>query len=313
MKNKILKLLNRLPLFHKYYSGLATVFMLHRVHPFENERLFPNENMKVTPEFLENFIVKSKAQGYRFISLDRLYEMLIKGQKIEKQIVLTLDDGYKDNYTIAYPIFKKYNVPFAVYITTSFPEKKAILWWYELEDLIVKNEYLALSNGMKFICDSKEKKERVFLEIREIIISLSPDRFLTELNKLFFQYNIDWYKKCNDLCLTWDQIIELSSDDLCTIANHTVSHPALNKLTDERMSEEIIAANELIELKLNKQIKHFSYPFGSINECNKREFDFIKNQGFKTATTTRHGNIHKRHGDHLECMPRIMLTEGFSF
>ena len=125
-------------------------------YPFEDNKLLPNENMKVSPLFLEKFIIELKSKGYEFISLDRLYEILKNGEKVEKQIVFTLDDGYEDNYKIAYPIFKKYNVPFAVYITTSFPEKKAILWWYILEDLIIENSEIILFDGLKYICKTEE-------------------------------------------------------------------------------------------------------------------------------------------------------------
>jgi len=107
--------------------------------------------MKVSPEFLEEFILKLKAKGYEFISIDRLYEILQNKEKVKKQIVFTLDDGYKDNYKIAYPIFKKYNIPFVNYLTTSFPERNAYLWWYVLEDILIENDEIILGNEQKFI------------------------------------------------------------------------------------------------------------------------------------------------------------------
>ena len=67
--------------------------------------------------------------------------------KIDKCIVFTLDDGYLDNYTNALPIFIKYNVPFTIYITTSFPDHKFTMWWYALEDIILN------SNCFLFIID----------------------------------------------------------------------------------------------------------------------------------------------------------------
>lgn len=42
-------------------------------------------------------------------------------------MVFTMDDGYKDNYTNALPIFKKYNVPYTIFVTTNFPDRQAIL------------------------------------------------------------------------------------------------------------------------------------------------------------------------------------------
>ena len=113
-----------------YFSGFATIFMLHRVSPLGEGGIQPNENMKVTPEFLEKFIIDMRADGYSFISINRLHEIILNREIVFKQIVITLDDGYKDNFNIAYPIFKKYDVPFTVYITSSFPNGSAYLWWY---------------------------------------------------------------------------------------------------------------------------------------------------------------------------------------
>ena len=134
-----------------YFSGMAVIFILHRVAPFEAGKLPPNENMKISPKYLAQFINQLIKQGYSFISLDRLYEILIKGERVSKQVVFSLDDGYKDNFEIAYPIFKKFNIPFTIYVTTSFPEKKALLWWYLLEDLILANDEISFKQNDKYI------------------------------------------------------------------------------------------------------------------------------------------------------------------
>lgn len=286
--------------------------MLHRVNNFEKNRLYSNENMKVSPEFLEELILDLKSQNYEFISLEEVYEVLNSGKHVKKKIVMTLDDGYKDNYTIAYPIFKKYNIPFTVYITTSFPEKNALLWWYILEDLILQEDVIELSDRQIFECKTKEQKEETFLKIRDIILTFEKKTFLESLKKLLIKYSINWYLKNDELCMNWDEIIELSKDDLCTIAGHTKNHFSFNQLSENEIIDEITDANKMIENKIGKKIEHFAYPFGSKHEVNKREFDIVKKFGFKTMTTTRNGNIYKEHKKFLECLPRLMLKENFN-
>ena len=88
------------------------------------------------------FILYFKKLDYEIISLDQLYERLLHNS-IEKPFVcFTFDDGYVDNYEIAYPVLKKHNIPFAIYVTTSFPDNTAILWWYILEDLVLKSKVI---------------------------------------------------------------------------------------------------------------------------------------------------------------------------
>lgn len=304
-------LINSLPFVRSYFEGMMTIFMLHRVYPFEPNKLSPNESMKVSPEFLERFIIELKAQGYEFISLDRVHDILQNGEKVKKQIVFTLDDGYKDNYEIAYPIFKKHNVPFAIYITTSFPQNQAILWWYAIEDLIIAHDEIVLDDGRRFECTTKKQKEEVFFHIRELILKFKNESFLDSLNQLFSYYKIDWFAKNKELCMSWEQIIEISKDPLCSIAGHTKNHIALNQLPIDDAKMEILEGNRLLEEKIGKKIEHFAYPFGSRVEVGRREFDLVKSLGFKTATTTRRGTIYPEHKNHLECLPRVMLTEGF--
>ncbi len=41
-------------------------------------------------------------------------------KSIKKKVILTFDDGYKDNYTILLPIIQKYNIPVTIFISTGF-------------------------------------------------------------------------------------------------------------------------------------------------------------------------------------------------
>ena len=293
-------------------SGVCTVFMLHRVNELEKNKLSLNENLKISPHFLDSFIINLKNKGFNFISLDELFSILKSGKSARKKVVFTLDDGYKDNYISAYPIFKKHNVPFTIYVSTSFPDQKAILWWYILEDLIIKENSISLMNAQKFECITKSQKEMTFLKIRDIILKLGKENFIDNLSQLFNNYCIDWYSKSKEMAMSWDEVIELSNYELCTIASHTDNHLSLNKLSTSEELNEIVTANKKLELKTGKKIEHFAYPFGSQNEASNREYEIVKTLGFKTATTTIRGNIFKYHKNQMESLPRIMLTENFS-
>lgn len=296
-----------------FYSGVATIIMLHRVFPHEADKLSPNEGLKVSPEFLEKFIVDAVHSGYRFISLDELHHILSKGKKISKSIVMTLDDGYADNYTYAYPIFKKYNIPFAIYLTTSFPDRSAVLWWYQLEDFLVENDYISLTNGMHFQCGTKKQRVEAFMALRKVIIYLPEENFLSSLNELFENFRCDWQQKVFDLAISWEQLIKICADPLVTIGAHTKNHFALAGLSHNALIDEVVDSKLIIESRLPIHVKHFCYPFGSRAEAGDREFNVIKELGFDTAVTTRFGNIFPEHSDYLTSLPRVMLTERFSW
>lgn len=311
IKKSVANQLAKIPVVNQYYAGIGTIFMLHRVADISPERLPANENMKVSPAFLTYFIETLLNHGYEIISLDRLHEILINQEDAKKKVVFTLDDGYVDNLTNALPIFERFNTPFTVYISTSFPDHTAILWWYALEDLVLHNQTIELADGSQYICSNIEEKQQVFLAIRQKILKLNQENLADELKKLFAAYQIPWQSYVKQLSLSWEQIATMVKHPLVTIGGHTINHYALNQLSSNVVIDEITLANQKLQQAIHKKIEHFAYPFGSRYEVGKREIDLVASMDLKTATTTRTGNIYLAHKNALSCLPRMMLTESF--
>jgi len=295
------------------YKGLGSIITLHRVFPAEAKKLQPNENLKVSPFFLEKFIVDALHKGYVFISLDQMYDVLSGNGAVSKFIVLTLDDGYADNFIYGFPIFKKFNIPFAIYISTSFPDNRASLWWYVLEDVVISHDSIELTDGYCFECKTPKQKIETFMALRNQIIEIPEDMLIHGVNDMFgFQYlNPD--VSFNNLTISWDQLKEISLSPLATIGAHTVNHYALSKLTEKRAIEEILGSKSVLEKVLGRSVDHFCYPFGTEREAGDREFKLVRNLGFKTAVTTRFGNVFPGHANSLWSLPRVMLTNNFSW
>lgn len=80
------------------------------------------------------------AHKYSVISLSELLKGLKGGQLPPKPVVITIDDGFKSNYTLAYPVLKKYNFPAALFIYTNFIEKNnGSLTWEEIREMTKNN------------------------------------------------------------------------------------------------------------------------------------------------------------------------------
>lgn len=311
IKQVIVKQLVQLKPVQAYYGGVATIFMLHRVGEANPDKLPANENMKVSAGFLDGFIQTLLDKDYDIISLDELYTILVEQRKVKNKIVFTFDDGYEDNLTAALPIFEKYNVPFTIYLTTSFPDRSAILWWYALEDILLNNNSIILNDGIIYCCKTIEKKQKVFLDVREKILKLEQGNFFSQLKNLFQKYEIDWLSYTHNLTLSWKQVVILSQHPLVTIAGHTLNHYTFNQLSASEIAYEVKEANRRIQTIINKPVEHFAYPFGSTNEVGINEYKAVKCLGLKTVTTTRRGNVSLKHLQHLEALPRVMLTNNF--
>jgi peptidoglycan/xylan/chitin deacetylase (PgdA/CDA1 family) len=222
---------------------------------------------------------------------------------------MTFDDGYLDNYEYALPIFDELHIPFTVYITNSFPDETAFLWWYILEDILQKNEHISLSDGKQFICETKKEKEDVFLSLRQLVLALNQESLMDEFVNLFRNYEIDYQSYNDSLCLSWEIIQEMANSTYCTIAAHTINHKTLNRLTDTELEYEVLSGKKILEEKIKKQVKHFSYPFGTSNEIGSREAEFIKTCGFDTVCYAGGGGINKKNITKPLELPRVFLGE----
>jgi len=296
------------------YSGLGSILLFHRVCAKPGvERISGCNGLEITPEDLERIIIFFSEKSYTFISLDKLAEHLQKKQSSGKFIVFTFDDGYADNFTYAYPVFKKYNIPFTIYVTTGFPDRKAVLWWYLLEELVRGRECINFESENKkfeFICSSQKEKEDAFWNIRNIITGSSGNNYASNINKIFLPYFADIHKKTEELTLNWDQICQLNKDPLVTIGAHSVNHMNLSKISRSILKSEMMDSKKKIESHINCEVRHFSYPYGHRGEAEKREFKMAKQCGFLTSTTTRSANIFSAHKDHMECLPRVDMSPG---
>jgi peptidoglycan/xylan/chitin deacetylase (PgdA/CDA1 family) len=298
-------------IFRAFRDSIGLILMFHRVMPGKEKSVF-NSILEVTPEYLEYCINYFKKRDYAFISLDAIHHILNNRDCLSKKFVaFTFDDGYADIFHYAYPLLKKYNIPFAVYIPTSFPDGKAIPWWYLIEEVILVHDQLTFETADKVFhlkCQSIVEKRRALNQLEDIFID---NRATDHLLGQFLNQNKDaFYKTLGKLLLTWEQIKYLSRDRNITIASHASSHRALNKLSTAEVRAEILESRGILETQIGREVTHFAYPFGGRDTAARREFDIIKELNFKTATTTRCGHIFYEHGKHMECLPRVMAIEG---
>ena len=112
----------------KLYGEYIPVLMYHH---FSKEEPAYGDGMVVSVEELEEHLQFFQAEGYRCITLEQLnvllrgaeYNHALQGKGLgleEKYLCITMDDGYYSNYELAYPLFKKYEMPAAVFAVTDF-------------------------------------------------------------------------------------------------------------------------------------------------------------------------------------------------
>jgi peptidoglycan/xylan/chitin deacetylase (PgdA/CDA1 family) len=290
-------------------GALGVVYMMHHISEKDPNRIPTNEDLKVSPSFLEKIILKYKREGFDFISLDQLYSIMMSVKRPDKPfVVFTIDDGYLDNYTNALPIFEKYHVPFAIFVATDFVDKKAILWWDSLENLILTHDEIIINTKERFSCRTFQERWDTFRILRERILCLDQNHLREELISMFSDYEIDWFAPVREKGMSWDQVRELSRHPLCTIGGHTISHPALNKLSLEDAKREIKDGIIKIMEQIQKDVSNFAYPYGTPHEIGDREFQIVNDLGIKMAFMAHQGCV-TVNSKAFNRIPRVYLNE----
>jgi peptidoglycan/xylan/chitin deacetylase (PgdA/CDA1 family) len=298
-------------LLRPHVGGVGVILTLHHVRPPRLDRFQPNRLLEVTPSFLENVVRWLRRSHVDLVSLDEMHRRLTAADIARRFVCLTIDDGYRDTLQWAYPIFKRHQVPFTVYIPTSFPDRLGELWWLTLEAVVARNERIQLLIDGKergFDCATLTEKRHLFDELYRWVRSLKTEEELRRVVRdLAARYHIDMAATCDQLCMTWNELSTLAADPLVTIGAHTVNHVMLAKMSEQSARAEMEMGRAVIEAALGVRPVHLSYPIGESTSAGPREFNIAAELGFKTGMTARPGLIFAEHRNHLLALPRISL------
>jgi len=291
------------------YSGLASILMYHRI---VNRRCCttgfdPNLGLSVHIDDFEAQLAYIAAH-HRCLSLPDAVAALSDGTLAPGAVVITFDDGYRDNLELAVPLLEKYGLPATIYVATGVISGNAAIWWYEQEFIVRQLSGLAFRwRGLTYDWPLETRLQKDIAceglnllfkgltlaeqrELMEIIRSQSPEPFS--------------YKQ---LVLSWDELRALDANPLITIGAHTVNHPNLKLCSDEEARGELLSSRLELERELGHEVLHAAYPFGSVEQAGPREFAIAKALGFASACTTALGHVQPEHRDHVTALPRICI------
>ncbi len=291
-----------------FYAGKGLIITLHRVRPqSEMSVLKQNKMWEITPEHLERTILFFKNREYRFIASSDVVKYL-SGNEKQKFVCFTIDDGYMDNIQYAYPVFRKYNIPFTIYLSTAFVTNIIYPWEFCLEQFILSHKSILFKYDNKeysYSCDSETKKTTVYDEVYRILKKNNNAKSREEvLNCVFGNYwHSDDYRRIKMIDTT--TVKAYANDDLLCFQNHTHNHYVLSQLTFEEQLFEITEANRIIETLTGRKPQEVAFPFGGPNDLNTDTFKAVKKAGINCSFIAYPGNVFPGINNYL--IPRFSL------
>lgn len=226
-------------------------------------------------------------RNYNFISLEEAI-----GYKRSKKIpanciVLTFDDGYRDNFTNAFPILKQYRIPATIFLTADYIGTQKVLWHDAITYAIARTQQkrLTLSELGAFDLSSRVKKIESLLAIKYRIKFFPHQQKENLLQRIYevLGFNLACLKDLN-LMLSWEEVREMQDSGLISFQSHSASHAILTKIPAGQAEQEILKSRAIIEEKTKRAVNTLSYPNGWYNEELKA---IVKKLGFIAACSCR--------------------------
>lgn len=275
-------------MFNNILGRKVTVLLFHRISDGNISSIKNSLPYLFTSrESFEKQIMILK-KYYNITTFKQLWEHTKEKRKIKNNtLVVTFDDGYRDNYTNGYNILKKNNVPAVIFIC---PEKidcdkMKIFWWDYFYSYFSHKK-----DNVKPIDFYSKLNRWETKEINSIIEKIDMEETM-EKDTRYYNKLLDW-----EIIAKMKGLIEFGS--------HTNNHINLVAADWELRKSEIKESKKLIEKKIKQEVVSFSYPAGIYNEEVKKE---VAEEGYRYALTTQKGiNSLKNPFE----MKRITLWEG---
>lgn len=223
-------------------------FLIRQIVQKKTVAVLTFHNIKYkTAELLFDFIKKN----YHPISLSQYIDILYKDNTTglpQRGIIVTLDDGYKENYNIL-PLAEEYHIIPTIFLCSSVVDTNQKLWFNVVGNKKEKRKLKRISD--------EERMKFFFSYPKDMIDNVPVRTFLnrTELDEMkdFFEFQ-----------------------------SHTVTHPILPKCPDKKSEEEISLSKKMLEEKFGLSISALAFPNGSFTS---REIGYLRKAGYKCGLT----------------------------
>lgn len=243
---------------------------------------------------------------YRLVPLAQLAKGIIGQEQTPPRLAaITIDDGYRDAYEIAYPLLRRFGAPATLFLPSDFIDRRAWIWPDKVRFLTGQavSQRGAFRAGLGFsgreilfelngATSRREVAERINSALKQL-----PEEVKEEaIERLAGDLGVELPKIPPDEFgpITWAEAREMQANGV-EIGSHTMTHPILTRVGDERLRLELRDSKSQLEEALRRRIEQFCYPNGDFDERVQRE---VARAEYRIAVTCVSG-LNKRGDDPL--------------
>lgn len=237
--------------------------------------------------------MKFLSKHYNVMTLSQLISRLKSKSLPGNSVAITFDDAYKDIYTNAFPILKKYGLPATVFVCADYIGPTENLYWWDYLAYIVKNtkkkKFTIKLNGVNrtFDLSNYQARLKVNKELNSFIkrnLDNAQRKIILDNVKKSLAINIP-LSVTKDLFLNIKDIKDLLNNGF-EFGSHTITHPTLTSSTHDELEREIVDSKKVLEEKISSPVSTFAYPSGVYNDKCK---EYAKKANYECACSYDYG------------------------
>lgn len=280
MIDSILRMLLHISCCRIFGKKRLSVLIYHRV--LDKKDVF-RRDMPTIEEFNEQMLWVSRF--FNICSLSEAVDRLKKNTLPKRALVITFDDGYKDNITNALPILKKHNLSATFFITTDYMEKNP--WWDVLIESIRHTKKTSIRHrGSSYDLSNTDARvefaDKMSEELKKLLEVQSKESLLELLDTLGMVKVEKLMMNTNDLNLLIDEAMEIGS--------HGVNHHILSRIPDDLVRAEVEKSKDFLCGLTNVAISSFAYPNGKYPvDLYDKHVRMVEDAGYECALVSNTG------------------------
>jgi len=285
---EVLNLLGVISLLEAARKDGVRILVYHRVSPFRID-----DGMTIS-QMVFDAQLRHLRKNHSVVSLDEAAAILRGERPIRSGLIaLTLDDGYRDNYTRAWPILARYSMPATIFVTVGPLDGEVSLWTEEIRGALWASsgqalDLQAMGWGAWPLRTDTERLACLYA-VKHRLKALPDAERQRTLREIIQRLGSRGKTAVQEQMLTWDMVREMSKRGI-TIGAHTVSHKILTQIAPQEVDWEIRESKHRIEQRLGEPVRHFAYPNGTRADWDSQIQGAVKQAGFETACTTLRGS-----------------------
>lgn len=211
----------------------------------------------------------------------------VLAEKRGRYAMVTFDDGYRDNYELAFPILRQAGVAATFFVASGYIDSPTLPWWDEVAWMVRTSQRggLELSpwldRPLPFDEPNREMAILALLRRYKAMPAENTQRYLDAIAAAAAT------GRCGDhandqLWMTWDMLREMKAAGM-TIGGHSVTHPVLSRMSPQEQRHEILECGRRLADELGEPMQCFSYPVGNTSAFDAATRDSLREAGVSYA------------------------------